>query len=70
MGIIYLISALLLIVSFMLIKKTDKVLDILSSLGITIVVFFSYNVLLCYILTFISIPNSLEVLSIINGLLL
>ena len=66
MGIIYLISTILLIGSFILIKKTDRILDILSFLGITIVLFFSYNVFACYILTFICVPNSLLILSIIN----
>ena len=66
MGIIYLISSLLLIMAFVLIKKSEKAIDILSFLGITIVVFLSYNVFLCYILTFISVPNNLAVLSIIN----
>ena len=66
MGIVYLISTILLIVSFMLIKKSDKKLDILSIIGITIVLYFSYNVFLCYILTFIQIPNNLIVLSILN----
>lgn len=66
MGIIYLVSTLLLLVSFILIKKTEKSIDILSFLGITIVLYFSYNVLLCYILTFISVPNNLAVFSVIN----
>lgn len=66
MGIIYLISAISLVTAFILIKKSDKILDILSFLGISIVVFFSYNVFLCYVLTFVSIPNSLIVLSIMN----
>ena len=69
MGIVYLISTLLLIVSFILIKKTEKTMDILSNIGLTIVLCFSYNVFLCYILTFIRIPNNLIVLSIINFLI-
>ena len=66
MGIIYLISAISLITAFMLIRKSEKALDIFSSLGISITLFFSYNVFLCYILTFISVPNNLAILSIIN----
>ena len=66
MGIVYFISTILLIITFMLIKKTEKTIDVLSFLGISIVLFFSYNVFLCYILTFIAIPNNLIVLSIIN----
>ena len=66
MAIIYLISVLLLIAAFILIKKTEKELDIISFVGITIVLFLSYNVFICYVLTFLSIKQNLIVLAIIN----
>lgn len=66
MGIIYFISVLLLVTAFILIKKTNKVLNVLSFTGITIVVLFCYNAFICYILTFVSIPTSLLNLSIVN----
>lgn len=66
MGIVYLISVLLLLITFILIKKTEKTLDIISFTGISIVLFLSYNVFVCYILTFIIVPQNLLVLSLIN----
>ena len=66
MGIIYLITILLLVISFILIKKSDKVLDILSFVGITIVLLLAYNVFICYVINFFGIPITLLSLSIIN----
>ena len=66
MGIIYLMSVLFLVISFILIKKTDKVLDIISFTGITIVLLMAYNAFICYVINFFSIPITLLSLSIIN----
>lgn len=66
MGIIYLISVLFLITTFVLIKKTEKVLDVISFIGITIVVLLAYNAFICYVINFIGIPITLLSLSIIN----
>lgn len=66
MGIVYVISILVLAISFILIKKTEKVIDILSFIGITIVTVLSFNVFICYILSFFFIPITLLSLSIIN----
>lgn len=66
MGIVYGLSVLILFISFILIKKTEKTLDILSFLGISIVVLLSYNALICYILTFFLLPITLISLSAIN----
>lgn len=68
MGIIYLITVLLLVISFILIKKTDKELDIISFTAITIVVLLAYNAFVCYIINFFGIPITLLSLSIINAL--
>lgn len=66
MGIVYFISLLMLISAFILIKKTDKTLNILSFIGITLVVMLCYNAFICYILTFVRIPVTIISLSIIN----
>lgn len=68
MGIIYLITVLLLVISFILVKKTDKELDIISFTAITIVVLLAYNAFVCYIINFFGIPITLLSLSIINAL--
>ena len=69
MGVIYLISILVLSIGFILIKKSDKKLNIISFMSITIVLTLCYNAFLCYILTFIKIPTTLINLSIINVIL-
>ncbi len=69
MGIIYILSIIILAVNFILIKKTDKTLNILSFINITIGVIFCYNTFICYILTFFTIPVTLINLSIINTIL-
>ncbi len=66
MGIIYILSIIILMISFILIKKTEKKLNILSFICITIGVLFCYNTLVCYILTFFTIPVTLTTLTIIN----
>ncbi len=66
MGIVYIISLISLMASFILIKKTQKKLNILSFIAITIGLMFCYNTLVCYILTFFTIPITLLGLSIIN----
>ncbi len=66
MGIIYTLTVLILFISFILIKKTDKKLNILGFVAITIGVLFCYNTFVCYVLTFFTIPVTLLNLSIIN----
>lgn len=66
MGIIYAISLILLMISFILVKKTDKKLNILSFIAITIGTMFCYNTFICYVLTFFTIPVTLLNLTIIN----
>lgn len=66
MQIIYILSLIILVISFILIKKTDKKLNILSFINITIGVMFCYNTFISYVLTFFLIPVTLTSLSIIN----
>ena len=66
MGIIYLVSVILLSVGFIAIKKSEKELDLISFIGITIVVLLAYNAFICYVINFIQIPTTLLNLSIIN----
>ena len=69
MGIIYLLSVLLLIIMFILIKKTDKEINIVNFICISIVTLFCYNTFICYVLTFFTIPTKLWVLAVINLLI-
>lgn len=66
MGIIYFVSILAILIAFILIKKTDKELDAISFVSISIVVLLCYNPLVCYILTFVGIKTTLLNLAIIN----
>ncbi len=67
MGIIYVISIILLLITFILIKKTDKRINIISFISIALVMLLCYNALVCYILTFIVVPITLLNLTIINA---
>ncbi len=66
MGVVYLVSVLALIITFILIKKTEKTLELIDFIGITIVLLLCYNAFVCYVLTFFTIPCSLLNLSIVN----
>lgn len=68
-GVIFVVSAVILEISFILIKKVDKKINILTFIGITIILNMCYNALLCYVLTFFGIPNKLYILAIINLLI-
>ena len=66
MKIIYVLSVISLFISYLLIKKTDKKVDILKQIVLTIVLLFCYNTFICYCLTFFTISSNLVNLSIIN----
>lgn len=66
MGIIYLISAIALMIVFLLLKKTDKKINIIFWIFLTLVVMLCYNVFLCYILSLLKIKSYLITLTIIN----
>lgn len=67
MQIIYILSLIILVINFILIKKTDKKLNILGFINITIGVMFCYNTFISYVLTFFLIPVTLVSLTIINA---
>lgn len=66
MGIIYLISIVMLLVATILVKKTDKEINIISFFSISIVTLFCYNTFVCYILTFFTISITLLTLTLVN----
>lgn len=69
MGIVYLISVIMLLIAFILLKKTEKEIHIISFASISIVALFCYNTCVCYILTFFTIPITLLLLATINILI-
>ena len=66
MGIMYLISVLILLISFILVKKSNNKINIIEFICVSIVTLFCYNTLICYILTFFTIPITLLLLTLIN----
>ena len=69
MSIIYCICTMLLLISAILIKKTEKKLDIVKTITITLVLFLCYQTFISYIYTMLQIPITLTSLTIINGIL-
>lgn len=69
MGIIYSISVLILLISFVLVKKTEKKIDIINFICISIVALLSYNTFICFVLTFFTIPITLWLLTLINAVI-
>ena len=69
MEIIYIISVLILLISFIVLKKSEKAINIISFMCISIVTLFCYNTFICYILTFFTIPIKLWILTLINILI-
>lgn len=69
MSIIYCICTILLLISAILIKKTQKKLDIVKTITITLVLFLCYQTFISYVFTILQIPITLSSLTIINGIL-
>ena len=69
MGIIYLISIGILLISFIAFKKTSKQINIISFISISVVTLFCYQAFLCYLFTFVGIPITLEILTMVNLLI-
>ena len=63
---IYLLSVIILFITFILLKKTDNKINIISFICISVVTLFCYNTFICYILTFLAIPITLSILTVIN----
>lgn len=70
MGIIYIFISLILFISIVLVKKSDKKQNILFWIVITLTVSLCYNVFFSYILTIIKLKSTLIALSIVNLLIL
>ena len=69
MEIIYIITVLWLLVSAMLIKKSDKEQNVLLSVTLSIILFTAYNILLSFIFLIFNITYNLLALSIVNIIL-
>lgn len=66
MSSLYCICTLLLIISAILLKKTEKKLDIIKTITIAIVLFVCYQTFISYICTIVHIPITLLSLTLIN----
>lgn len=65
--IFYSISILLLFIMFCIIKKTQKKIDIIPMMMITFLCILSYQVLICWLFSILTIPINLNNLVITNG---
>ena len=63
MNIFYLLSFLLLFITIILFKKTNKTINIITSIVLTIALIFCLNMLLVFVLYYLNIPSTLFVLS-------
>lgn len=68
-SVVYVISIIIEFLLVVLIKKSDKKLEIFKSIVLILVLFIAYNGLVCYMLNLINIPITLINLSIINFIL-
>ncbi len=66
MEVVYILSSITLFVSYLLIKKNEKKVDILKQIALNIVIYFCYNAFVYYVTTFFCIPLNLLGLSGIN----
>ena len=70
MNIIYIITTLILYVLVLILKKSEQKLNICAQTIVTFVLYTCYDLLTCYILTFINIPINMISLTIANILLI
>lgn len=66
MGIFYLLTGILLIVAFLLIKKSEKKQNIVTWIILSIILKLAYNIFVCMILGTLKIKTNLLCLSIVN----
>ncbi len=66
MSIIYIISVLVLFITAILVKKSEKQIDAIKTIFVSIMLYLCYNTLICYVFTYINIPICLESLSFVN----
>ena len=69
MSIVYSLITILLIVGFILLKKSDAKQNILFWIVLSLVLLLGYNILVCGLLSLIHITNNLLVLSLVNLIL-
>ncbi len=66
MSIVYSISTIILFIAIMLVKKSEKKLDVIVTITLSMVLLLCYNTFLCYVFTMCHIPIHLGSLTITN----
>lgn len=66
MNIVYIISTIFLLITYMLLKKNNDKQNILSGIIISIIMLFAYNIAINVILYFMQVKLDLNILSIVN----
>lgn len=70
MSVVYLISILVLLITTILVKKSDKKFDIVKTISITIVLFLCYQTFISYLYTMLHIPITLLSLTLVNTIII
>lgn len=70
MNFLYLISIIFLIIIFLLLKKSEKKINLILWIFLSILLVLCYNVFECYLLSLIKIKNYLLTLTIINSMVI
>lgn len=66
MNIIYIITSIILVTSYLLIPKKEEKQNLIHSIIISTIIFLAYNIFICTIMFFINIKSNLLNLSIVN----
>lgn len=69
MSILYILTTIILFILSILVKKSDKKIDIIKAITIHSVLWLCYNTFTCYIFTICNIPITLPTLNILNIIL-
>ena len=66
MGIIYLISTICLFIAFLQFKKTDKKLNLITWIILSVILYLGYNIFVCFVLGNLNIRTNLLSLTMVN----
>lgn len=66
MGIVYLITTICLFIAFLQLKKSDKKLNLITWIIISLILYLGYNILVCFVLGNLNIRTNLLCLTLVN----
>ncbi len=66
MSIMYIVSVIILFMMTILVKKSEKEIDVIKTILVSMMLYLCYNTFVCYVFTYTNIPIHLGSLSIVN----